>query len=259
LGIRLLIFHILSIFPEMFQSLTAFGVSARACNNNICKIEVINPRDFADGAYHKVDDKAFGGGAGMVMKIEPLELALSAAVNAQHQLGVVKPLKIYLSPQGKAVNQQLINELKTNEGGIVFVCGRYEGVDERFIERNIDLELSIGDFVVSGGEIPAMLIMDAIMRQIPGVLNDQESALNDSFMHGLLDYPQYTLPRVYQGLEVPPVLLSGNHKQISLWRLRMSLWRTYQRRPELLQSKTLTKLESRLLEEIIQEQKSCDK
>ena len=240
----------------MFQSLTQFGVSKRACDNNICKVEVVNPRDFTRDTYRRVDDKAFGGGGGMVMKIEPLESALNAAVQRQCQLGVANPLKIYLSPQGVKISQQLVNQFAKRDG-VVLVCGRYEGVDERFIERNIDLELSIGDFVVSGGELPAMLLMDAIMRQIPGVLNTQESAINDSFMHGLLDYPHYTLPRVYQGLEVPPVLLSGNHKQISLWRLQMSLWRTYQRRRDLLQSKTLTKLESRLLEEMLCQHRSA--
>lgn len=238
----------------MFASLTKFGVSSRACNTNICQVEIVNPRDFTTDPYRRIDDKPFGGGAGMVMKAEPLELAMDASINIQKQVGVKNPLKIYLSPQGKKVDQSMINQL-SQEDGIVFVCGRYEGIDERFIENNIDLELSIGDFVVSGGELPAMLLIDAIMRQLPGVLNDQESALNDSFMHGMLDYPQYTQPREYDGHLVPEVLLSGNHKQIALWRLQMMLWRTYQRRPDLLQDKNLTKLESRLLKEIIEKNK----
>lgn len=234
----------------MFDSLTEFGVTARAFENNICSLHKINPRDFTTDPYKRIDDKVFGGGPGMVMKIEPLELAMKSARLHQSSVGVAKPLRVYLSPQGKGINQQLINTLAL-EAGIIFVCGRYEGVDERFIERNIDLELSLGDFVVSGGELPAMLIIDSIMRQLPGVLNDQESANSDSFMNGLLDYPHYTQPREYAGLSVPPVLLSGNHKQIDLWRLQMSLWRTYQRRPDLLQQRNLTKVESGLLDALI--------
>lgn len=246
-----MIFSTISIFPEMFASLTNYGITKRAFDNNICKFIGLNPRDFTTDPYRRIDDKSFGGGPGMVMKIEPLELALTAAISEQNSLGVAKPLRVYLSPQGKTINQTMINQLAL-ESGVVFVCGRYEGIDERFIERNIDLELSIGDAVVSGGELPAMLIMDAIIRQIPGVLNDQDSANADSFMNGLLDYPHYTAPREYQGLTVPDVLLSGNHKQIERWRLQMSLWRTYQRRPDLLKERNLTKIESRLLDELIQ-------
>ena len=237
----------------MFDSITKFGVTSRAFNNKICSLSTNNPRDFTSDPYKRVDDKAFGGGPGMVMKIEPLELALNEALSEQKNLGIDKPLRIYLSPQGSRVDQAMINELAQRDG-LIFVCGRYEGVDERFIERNIDLELSIGDFVVSGGEIPAMLLIDSIMRQIPGVLNDKESAIADSFMNNLLDYPHYTIPREYDGLKVPDVLLSGNHKQIQLWRLQMSLWRTFKRRPELLQSRNLTKIESGLLAEIIKQE-----
>jgi len=200
----------------MFESISKFGVTRRAFDNKICALYTSNPRDFTNDPYKRVDDKAFGG-----------------------------------APQGKVVNQQLVNELALHDG-LIFVCGRYEGVDERFIERNIDLELSIGDFVVSGGELPAMLLIDSIMRQLPGVLNDKESAVQDSFMNNLLDYPHYTLPREYNGTNVPDVLLSGNHRQIELWRLQMSLWRTYQRRPDLLQSKNMTKIESGLLKEMIE-------
>ena len=246
-----MIFNIISIFPEMFESITKFGVTRRAFENQLCYLNINNPRDYTTDPYKRVDDKAFGGGPGMVMKVEPLELAMKDAVLQQKNHGVVNPLKVYLSPQGKSVNQKLVNDLLLQEG-IIFVCGRYEGIDERFIESNIDLELSLGDFVVSGGELPAMMLIDSIMRQIPGVLNDIESVKCDSFMNDLLDCPHYTLPRNYNGAEVPDVLLSGNHKQIELWRLQMSLWRTYLRRPELLQSKKLTKIESRLLEEMIQ-------
>jgi tRNA (guanine37-N1)-methyltransferase len=235
----------------MFESISKFGVTRRAFDNKICALYTSNPRDFTNDPYKRVDDKAFGGGPGMVMKVEPLELAIKEATSQQKTHGVVAPLRIYLSPQGKVVNQQLVNELALHDG-LIFVCGRYEGVDERFIERNIDLELSIGDFVVSGGELPAMLLIDSIMRQLPGVLNDKESAVQDSFMNNLLDYPHYTLPREYNGTNVPDVLLSGNHRQIELWRLQMSLWRTYQRRPDLLQSKNMTKIESGLLKEMIE-------
>ena len=245
-----MIFSTITIFPEMFGSLTQSGITKRAFENNICELTQFNPRDYTTDPYRRVDDKTFGGGPGMVMKIEPLELALNAAMTTQIMRGVIQPLRVYLSPQGKTVNQNMIKQL-LNEKGIIFVCGRYEGIDERFIQRNIDLELSIGDMVVSGGELPAMLIMDALIRQMPGVLNDQDSANADSFMHGLLDYPHYTIPREYAGLAVPDVLLSGNHKQIARWRLQMSLWRTYQRRPDLLAQRNLTKLESRLLDEVI--------
>lgn len=234
----------------MFAGLTAYGVTGRAFTNNICHLNLINPRDFVFDSYKRIDDKSFGGGPGMVMKIEPLELSLKAAIDDQQKLGIQSPLKVYLSPQGQIIDQVLINNL-TSQRGIIFVCGRYEGVDERFIEHNIDLEISTGDFVVSGGELPAMLVMDAIIRQLPGVLNDKESASADSFMNGLLDYPHYTHPREYAGKMVPEVLLSGNHKQIERWRLQMSLWRTYTRRPDLLKKRTLTKLESGLLDELL--------
>jgi tRNA (guanine37-N1)-methyltransferase len=241
----------------MFNCITQYGVTARAFANQLCYINFNNPRDFAGNSYKRVDDKPFGGGPGMVMQVEPLELAMQAAVVQQTNQGVARPLKIYLSPQGKALNQSLVGDL-LNEEGIVFVCGRYEGVDERFIARNIDLELSVGDFVVSGGELPAMILIDALMRQIPGVLNHNDSAKQDSFMDGLLDYPHYTLPRSYHGDCVPNVLLSGDHEQIRLWRLQMSLWRTYKRRPDLLQSRKLTKIESGLLNQML-EQYSDDK
>lgn len=234
----------------MFAAITDYGVTRRAFENNICKLMTINPRDFTTDSYHRIDDKAYGGGAGMVMKAEPLELALQFGLTQQAKLGIVSPLKIYLSPQGKPLNQDMVNRLAKCEG-MVLVCGRYEGIDERFIKRNIDMEISIADTVVSGGELPAMFLIDSIMRQLPGVLNDGESAVNDSFMNGLLDYPHYTTPRNYMGMEVPEVLLSGNHEQIKKWRLQMSLLRTSQQRPDLLKRQNLTKIESRLLEEAI--------
>lgn len=243
-----MIYTIISIFPEMFAAITDYGITKRAFDNKICTLMTINPRDFTTDSYRRIDDKAYGGGAGMVMKVEPLELALQAGLAYQLEKGVANPLKVYLSPQGKRVNQEMVNKLSSSEG-MVLVCGRYEGVDERFIEQNIDMEISIADTVVSGGELPAMMLIDSIMRQLPGVLNDQESAINDSFMNGLLDYPHYTTPREYKGIEVPEVLLSGNHERIRKWRLQMSLLRTALRRPDLLEKRNLTKIESRLLEE----------
>ncbi|MCC2645422.1 MAG: trmD [Burkholderiales bacterium] len=236
----------------MFSALTDYGITKRAFDNNICTLMTINPRDFTTDAYRRIDDKAYGGGAGMVMKAEPLDLALQAGLAAQLKKGIANPLKIYLSPQGKPINQEMVNKLSTCKG-VVLVCGRYEGIDERFIEHNIDMEISIADTVISGGELPAMLLVDSIMRQIPGVLNDQDSAINDSFMNGLLDYPHYTVPRKYKGMQVPEVLLGGNHEQIRKWRLQMSLLRTKLRRPDLLERRNLTKIESRLLEEALNE------
>jgi tRNA (guanine37-N1)-methyltransferase len=252
-----LIFGAISIFPKLFDGLTSYGITSQAFEKKICSLLRFDPRDYATDNYRKVDDKPFGGGPGVVMKVEPLEKALEAALEAFRKLQIVHPLRIYLSPQGKIVNQQMINEL-SREAGLIFVCGRYEGIDERFIEANIDIELSIGDFVVSGGELPAMLIMDAIIRHLPGVVQNSGSVIQDSFMNGLLDYPTFTVPREYRGKSVPSILLSGNHKQIELWRLQMSLWRTYCRRPDLLQHKKLNKIESRLLQEMIEKHESLE-
>jgi tRNA (guanine37-N1)-methyltransferase len=251
LGFGLLIFNIISILPEMFETLSHNGVVGRAQSRNLYQLVTTNPRDFTTDNYRRIDDKTFGGGPGMVMKVEPLELALNDARAKLQASGVVKPLVVFLSPQGKKVDQALINQLANEQQGIIFVCGRYEGVDERFVERNVDLELSVGDFVVSGGELPTMLLIDAIVRQLPGTMNSQESVINDSFMNGLLDCPHYSVPRDYQGKSVPEVLFSGNHEQIRKWRLQQSLWRTYLRRPELLQQRQLTKEESRLLSEML--------
>lgn len=236
----------------MFDGLSQDGVIGRAQSRELFKLITFNPRDYTTDNYRRIDDKTFGGGAGMVMKIEPLEQALADAKSRLLELGVIDPLVVYLSPQGKKVDQSQINYLATETTGVIFVCGRYEGVDERFITRNVDLELSVGDFVVSGGELPAMLLCDAIVRQLPGTMNSSESVTNDSFMDGMLDCPHYTVPREYQGVRVPEVLFSGNHEQIRKWRLQQSLWRTYQRRPELLQERILTKEESRLLSEMIE-------
>ena len=244
-------FSIISIFPEIFNDFLQFGVIGRAFKDKICDIDLINPRDFADGNYRRIDDKPFGGGSGMVMKFDILQKTLFSSIDRFKKLGIHTPKKIYLSPKGDKINQLIINQLSL-EAGLIFVCGRYEGIDERFIENHVDMELSIGDFVVSGGELPTMMVIDAIIRQIPNVLNSHESVRNDSFMNELLDYPHYTTPREYDGKCVPDILLSGNHKQIELWRLQMSLWHTYTRRPDLLEHKQLTELESRLLQQMIE-------
>lgn len=238
----------------MFTALKQDGIVARALDKGLFDLEITNPRDFTTDNYRRIDDKTFGGGAGMVMKIEPLELALTDLKKRLEQKNSVKPLVIYMSPQGKKVTQAVINNLATQDG-VVIVCGRYEGVDERFIERNVDLELSIGDFVVSGGEIPAMLVIDGVVRQIPGAMNSIESVEHDSFMDDLLDCPHYTVPRDYHGFKVPDVLLSGNHELIRQWRLQQGLWRTYLRRPDLLENKQLTKEQSRLLNLMISRNK----
>lgn len=235
----------------MFDVLRLYGIVGRAQNNSLFKLDAINPRDYTTDNYHRIDDKSFGGGPGMVMMIEPLEKALDSAKSSHANQGVNHSKVVYLSPQGQKITQPLVNQLAL-EPGLIMVCGRYEGVDERFIKRNVDLELSVGDFVVSGGELPAQLLIDAIARQIPGALNTSESVLNDSFMDGLLDYPHYTQPRDYDGDSVPEVLLSGNHSLIKKWRLQQSLWRTYQRRPDLLENREFTKEESRLLQEILE-------
>lgn len=245
-----MIFTAISLLPDMFSSLVNYGVTKRAFTQDKARLDIINPRDFAKNNYKKVDDVSFGGGAGAVMMIEPLHLALNEAFTKQKSHGVDKPLVIYMSPQGIKADQQFINTL-ANKDGIIFICGRYEGVDERFIQHYVDLELSVADLVVSGGELPTMLVIDAIMRQIPGVVGNNESVASDSFMQGLLDYPHYTHPREYNGKKVPEVLLSGNHKQIKLWRLQMSLLNTYLKRKDMLECKQLTKLESRLLEEAV--------
>jgi tRNA (guanine37-N1)-methyltransferase len=211
-----------------------------------------NPRDFAHNAYRTVDDRPYGGGPGMVMMAEPLAGALAAAKQRQKSVGVKQPRSIYLSPQGRLLNHALVMELAA-EQGIVLLAGRYEGVDERVIARDIDDEISIGDYVLSGGELAAMVVMDSIVRQLPGVLGDAQSAGQDSFVRGLLDCPHYTRPETFEGAAVPPVLMSGNHAQIGRWRLKQALGRTWRRRPDLLEHYPLTDEERALLEEYKQE------
>lgn len=242
----------ITLFPEMFESLTRFGVSRRAVEQSIWQFSAWNPRDFTNDNYRTIDDRPYGGGPGMVMLADPLHKAIAAAKQRQQQHGVAKSHVVYLSPQGSRLNHEHAVRLSAMPGLIV-LCGRYEGIDERLIAQEVDEEISIGDYVLSGGELAAMVLMDAIIRLLPGVLNDKQSAYEDSFVDGLLDCPHYTRPEVYEGVKVPDVLLSGDHAKIAQWRLQQSLGRTWLRRPDLLTNRILTKQESRLLAQFQQE------
>lgn len=245
----------ITLFPEMFEALTRFGVTRRALEQSIWQFAAWNPRDFATDNYRTVDDRPYGGGPGMVMLVEPLEKAIAAAKSRQAAQGVGRSHVVYLSPQGNRLTHAKAVEL-SQRPGLILLCGRYEGIDERLIDSEVDEEISVGDYVLSGGELPAMVLMDAVLRLLPGVLNDAQSAYEDSFVNGLLDCPHYTRPEEYRGVRVPDVLMSGNHAMIAKWRLKQALGRTFERRPELLTSRTLTKQESRLLAEYQQEQDS---
>jgi tRNA (guanine37-N1)-methyltransferase len=248
-------FDAVTLFPEMFDAITRSGITRRAFENRVYELVLWNPRDFSTNAYRSVDDRPYGGGPGMVMMSEPLETSLKAARQRQRSCGVRDPKVIYFTPQGNVLNHALVTQLAHHDG-LILLCGRYEGVDERLIERQVDYEVSMGDYVLSGGELPAMALMDALIRQIPGVLGDAESANQDSFVQGLLDCPHYTRPEVYEGAAVPPVLMSGNHAEIDRWRLKQSLGRTWNRRPELLARLTLTAEQKTLLEEYKREAQS---
>lgn len=237
-------FGVVTLFPEMLQALTQQGVSGRAVKQGKVTVESWNPRDFAHDNYQTVDDRPYGGGPGMLMKIQPLRDAIHAAKSAAGGEAKV----IYLSPQGRKLDQQGVLELAQQER-LILVAGRYEGIDERLIETEVDEEWSIGDFVLSGGELPAMTLMDAVIRLVPGVLGHEQSAQQDSFMDGLLDCPHYTRPEDYEGRSVPGVLLSGNHEKIRTWRLKQALGRTWERRPDLLAELELTTEQQKLLTE----------
>jgi tRNA (guanine37-N1)-methyltransferase len=243
---------VVTLFSPMFAAVTAVGVTGRARERRIYELVLWNPRDFAVNAYRTVDDRPYGGGPGMVMMAEPLEKALAAARQRQKSSGVSKPRVVHLTPQGRLLDHALVQELSA-EAGLVMLAGRYEGVDERLVARAIDDEISIGDYVLSGGELAAMVVIDAVVRQLPGVLGDAESASQDSFVSGLLDHPHYTRPEVYEGAAVPPVLLSGNHADIARWRLKQALGRTWQRRPDLLAKRDLSAAENELLQEFRKE------
>ena len=241
-------FDAVTLFPEMFDAITRSGVTRRAFESGLYELVLWNPRDFSTNAYRSVDDRPYGGGPGMVMMSEPLEKALKAARQRQRSSGVKETKVVYFTPQGRLLDHQLVVELGQQEG-LILLAGRYEGVDERLVPRQVDYEVSIGDYVLSGGELPAMALMDALIRRIPGVLGDAESAAQDSFVDGLLDYPHYTRPEVYEGVPVPAVLMSGNHAEIKRWRLKQSLGRTWRRRPEMLAKLKLNAEQQALLEE----------
>ena len=243
---------VVTLFPPMFDAVTGYGVSARARERRLYELVLWNPRDFAGNAYRSIDDRPYGGGPGMVMMAEPLEHAISAACQRQRSSGVRRPRVLHLSPQGRVLEQAMVAELAA-EQGIVMLAGRYEGVDERVVSRTVDDEISIGDYVLSGGELAAMVVIDCVARQLPGALGDDESARQDSFVNGLLDHPHYTRPEVYEGQAVPAVLLSGNHADIARWRLKTALGRTWKRRPDLLAKRNLSAAEASLLEEFQKE------
>ncbi len=242
-------FHAVTIFPEMFAAVTKSGITSRALQAGLWSLELWNPRDFTRDNHRTVDDRPYGGGPGMVMLAGPLEKALDAAKQAGG--GRV----VYLSPQGKRLDHRTVLELSREES-LTFLCGRYEGIDERLIARRVDEELSLGDYVLSGGELAAMAVIDAVVRQIPGALGDEQSAVQESFTDGLLDCPQYTRPEQYGGEKVPEVLLSGHAANIRRWRLKQALGRTWLRRPDLLEARRLSTDEQHLLAEFQQESES---
>jgi len=248
-------FDVITLFPQMFQAVTECGITGRARERGAYHLALWNPRDFAANAYRSVDDRPYGGGPGMVMAADPLSKSLAAAMERQKNCGVSAPRVIYLSPQGRLLDHSLVMEL-ASAAGMVLLAGRYEGVDERLLRQRGIEEISIGDYVLSGGELAAMVLIDCVARQLPGVLGDAESAQQDSFVSGLLDCPHYTRPEHYEGVAVPPVLLSGNHADIGRWRLKQALGRTWQRRPELLTKRQLSAEERRLLEEFRMESDS---
>jgi len=244
-------FDVVTLFPEMFSAVTHSGITSRALDAGLWALTTWNPRDFTTDNYRTVDDRPYGGGPGMVMLAEPIERTLNAVKSAGG--GRV----FYLSPQGRRLDHLRVMEL-SGEKAVTLLCGRYEGVDERLLKRRVDEEVSIGDFVLSGGELAAMALIDAVVRQLPGALGDEASALEESFADGLLDCPQYTRPEVYSGERVPEVLLSGHHENIRRWRLKQSLGRTWLRRPELMAARTLSEEETKLLDEFRQEHDRTD-
>ena len=239
---------VVSLFPEMFGAVSDHGVTGRAVRQGLVSVSHSNPRDYTADRHRTVDDRPYGGGPGMLMKIDPLQQAIAAArevVGAQARV-------IYLSPQGRSFDHGKAMEL-AGEQALILIAGRYEGVDERLLEAEVDEELSIGDYVLSGGELAAMVVIDAVTRQLPGVLGHELSAAEDSFADGLLDCPHYTRPEVYQGRQVPAVLLGGNHEVIRRWRLKQALGRTWERRPDLLEGRAMTPEEEQMLAEYIRE------
>ncbi len=241
---------VVSLFPEMVSTIADFGVVGRARTRGLMELRTENPRDYTGDTHRTVDDRPYGGGPGMVMKYEPVAAAIAAAKAALPQGSPV----VYLSPQGAVFDQSVANRF-TGLEGLILLSGRYEGIDERLIETLVDEELSLGDFVLSGGEIAAMAVVDAVVRLLPGVLGDDASAAQDSFMEGLLDHPHYTRPEEVAGRTVPDVLLSGDHAAIATWRLKQALGRSFLRRPDLFEKLELDVEQQRLLDEFLKEQR----
>ena len=241
-------FDVITLFPEMFRALTDWGITSRAAKQGRYTLRTWNPRDFTTDNYRTVDDRPYGGGPGMVMLARPLEDAIRAAKCAQRASGgdvpTPEPRVVLMSPQGRRLDHAKVMEY-VQQPGLVLLCGRYEAIDQRLIDREVDEELSLGDFVLSGGELPAMALMDAVIRQLPGVLNDAQSAVQDSFVDGLLDCPHYTRPEEYEGLRVPDVLLGGHHAEIEQWRRREALRNTLAKRPDLIERARRNKMLSR--------------
>lgn len=232
---------LVTLFPELIRHAAGFGVTGRALDRGLWTLGLWNPRDFATDLHRTIDDRPYGGGPGMVMMAAPLEQALRAARSAQETAGITSTWTIYLSPAGKPLTHARVLDLaRQRNAGYVLLAGRYEGVDERLVEGHVNEEIAVGDFVVSGGELPALMLVDAIVRQLPGALNDGSSAEQDSFVDGLLDCPHYTRPEVVGGIKVPDVLLSGHHAAIGRWRREQAFRRTWERRPDLLVRRALT-------------------
>ena len=241
---------VVTLFPEMVSTIAEFGVVGRAQRNGLVSLDLENPRDHTSDVHRTVDDRPYGGGPGMVMKYEPLAAAIAAA---RERSPAGSPV-VYLSPQGRVFDQATARRY-AELPGLILLAGRYEGVDERLIESQVDEELSLGDFVLSGGEVAAMAVIDAVVRLLPGVLGDDESAAQDSFMEGLLDCPHYTRPEEIEGRDVPAVLLSGDHAEIARWRLKQALGRTFERRPDLIDKLELTEEQQALLDDYLKEQR----
>ena len=240
---------LVTLFPEMFDAVSEFGVTGRALKQGLWSMKTFNPRVHTSDRHQTVDDRPYGGGPGMVMMVEPLRAAIGEARQWLHSEGCASKV-VYLSPQGQVFNQTAVEQLSAVDG-LILLAGRYEGVDERLIALEVDEEWSIGDYVLSGGELPAMVVIDALVRQIPGALGHGDSAQQDSFAEGLLDCPHYTRPENYQGQRVPEVLLSGNHERIRQWRLRAAMQRTRDRRPDLLERLQLSDEQQAVLAELV--------
>lgn len=234
----------------MFEAVTKSGVTRRACENGLIEVHTWNPRDYAYDKFKTVDDKPYGGGPGMLMKVQPLKDAITAARKAAPQGTKI----VCMSPQGCRLDHALVTEIHS-WGSVILIAGRYEGIDERILQKEVDLEVSIGDYVLSGGELPAMCVIDSVSRMVPGVLGNIQNAHEDTFAKGLLHFPQYTRPEDIDGMVVPSILLSGNHAKIREWRLQQSLGRTYERRPDLLKSRGLTDYEQELIVRYLKEDK----